>query len=197
MEITSIAVVVAGYLIGSVDFGVIVPRLRGIDIYSQGSGNPGASNVMRSMGRGAAVAVVLGDIGKGIAAAALGDLVVGEAAGFAAGAAAVVGHCWPLWHRFRGGKGVATAAGMTLWLEPLLGIGVLVGWGLLVAVTKRASVASLVVVALLVPGMAAAGHRGWSLGWAALVAVVVAMRHRQNVQRLLEGSEHTLEADSP
>ena len=197
MEITSIAVVVAGYLMGSVDFGVILPRLRGIDIYSHGSGNPGASNVMRSMGRNAAAAVVLGDIGKGLAAAALGDLVAGEAAGFAAGAAAVVGHCWPLWHRFRGGKGVATAAGMAVWLEPLLGIGMLVVWGALVAITKRASVASLVVVTLFVPGFAATGHREWSLVWAGLVAVVVAMRHRQNVKRLLEGSEHTLEADSP
>lgn len=196
MEFTSIAVVVAGYLMGSVDFGVIVPRLRGMDIYSHGSGNPGASNVMRSLGRGAAAAVVLGDIGKGVAAAALGDLAAGEAAGFAAGAAAVVGHCWPLWHRFRGGKGVAAAAGMTLWLEPVLGLGMLVLWGVLVALTRRASIASLVVVSLFVPGVVVTGHRGWSVVWAALVAVVVAGRHRHNVKRLLEGSEHTLEADS-
>jgi glycerol-3-phosphate acyltransferase PlsY len=151
---------------------------------------------MRSMGRAAAAAVVLGDIGKGVAAAALGDLAAGEAAGFAAGAAAVIGHCWPVWHRFRGGKGVAAAAGMTLWLEPQLGIGMLVLWGVLVAITKRASVASLVVVAVFVPGLVATGHRDWSLVWAALVAVVVAARHRHNVKRLLEGSEHTLEADS-
>lgn len=190
-DLASIAVV--GYLIGSIDFGVLVPRLFGVDIYSTGSGNPGASNVLRTMGRGAAAAVMLGDIAKGVGAAALGDLVVGEAAGFAAGFAAVLGHCFPIWHRFRGGKGVAAAAGMTLWLEPLLGVGMLAAWGLLVAVTKRASIASLVVVAAYVPLLVVFDHEGWSLVWAGLAAVLVVARHHGNIRRLLTGSERTVE----
>ncbi len=197
MDGTTVAVVIAGYLIGSVDFGVVVPRLLGIDIYSKGSGNPGASNVLRSIGRGTAAVVVFGDLAKAVAAAALGDLVVGEAAGFAAGAAAVVGHCFPVWHPLRGGKGVATAAGMTLWLEPLLGLAMLVTWGVLVATTKRASVASLFVVVGYLPALVAFGHREWSLVWGAAMAGLVAVRHYGNIKRLVGGVEHTVETDPP
>lgn len=197
MDVTTVVVVVAGYLFGSLDFGVIVARLRGIDIYSMGSGNPGASNVLRSMGRGIAAIVVLGDIGKGVGAAALGDLVVGEAAGFAAGAAAVVGHCFPVWHGLRGGKGVAAAAGMTLWLEPLLGVAMLLAWMVLLVLTKRASVASLIVVSAFVPSLVAFGHRDWALVWAAATTLLVMARHHGNIRRLLTGVEHTMENDLP
>ncbi len=196
MDGTTVAVVATGYLIGSMDFGVVIARMRGVDIYSMGSGNPGASNVLRSMGRGTAALVVLGDIGKGIGAAAMGDLIVGEPTGFAAGAAAVLGHCFPVWHGFRGGKGVATAAGLTLWLEPLLGVAMLLAWGLLVWLTRRASVASLVVVSAFVPAYAAFGHRQWSLVWAAATAALVIARHHGNIRRLLSGAEHTVESDS-
>ncbi len=197
MDGATVAVVIAGYLIGSIDFGVVVPRLLGIDIYSKGSGNPGASNVMRSIGRGTAAIVMLGDLGKAVGAAALGDLVAGEAAGFAAGAAAVLGHCFPVWHSLRGGKGVATAAGMTLWLEPLLGLAMLVTWSVLVAATKRASVASLLVVVGYLPALVAFGHRGWSLVWAVAMAGLVTIRHFGNIKRLAGGVEHTVETDSP
>lgn len=196
-SLVSVLVVVTGYLIGSVDFGVVIPRLFGVDIYSAGSGNPGASNVLRTMGRGYAAAVMVGDIAKGAAAAALGDLLIGEAVGFAAGFAAVLGHCFPLWHRLRGGKGVAAAAGMTLWLEPLLGVGMLAAWGILVALTRKASVASLLVVLAYVPALKAFGHDGWSLVWAALVAVLVIVRHHGNIRRLLSGAEFSVEGSSP
>jgi glycerol-3-phosphate acyltransferase PlsY len=189
----SVVVVVVGYLIGSVDFGVLVPRLLGVDIYTVGSGNPGASNVLRTIGRPAAAAVMVGDVLKGVAAAAIGDLVVGEAAGFAAGFAAVVGHCFPVWHRFKGGKGVATAAGMSVWLEPALGLVIAIVWAVTVAMTRRASVASLAVVALYVPLVALFGHRQWSLMWAGAVAVLVLLRHRDNIRRLAAGAERTLE----
>lgn len=184
---------VGGYLIGSIDFGVVIPRLFGIDIYSTGSGNPGASNVLRTMGRGFAAAVMFGDIGKGVGAAALGDLVGGGSVGFAAGLAAVVGHCFPLWHRLRGGKGVATAAGMTLWMEPVLGVAMLGAWGVMVGLTRRASVASLVVVAAYVPLLAWFGHDGWSLVWAGAVTVLVVVRHHSNIKRILRGAEHTVD----
>lgn len=193
----AVAVVLVGYLIGSVDFGVLVPRLFGVDIYAEGSGNPGASNVLRTMGRPAAAAVMVGDILKGVGAAALGDLAVGEAAGFAAGFAAVLGHCFPIWHRFRGGKGVAAAAGMTLWLEPLLGLGMIVVWSLLVVATRRASIASLVTVAAYVPGLVIFDHDDWSLLWGTAVAVLVVVRHGGNIRRLLSGSERTVAGPQP
>jgi glycerol-3-phosphate acyltransferase PlsY len=195
VDSTTIAVVAAGYLLGSVDFGVIVPRLLGTDIYAEGSGNPGASNVLRSMGRGTAAVVLLGDIAKGVAAAALGDILVGVVVGFAAGFAAAVGHCFPIWHGLRGGKGVAAAGGMTLWLEPVLGVVLLVAWVGLVGLTKRASVASLLVVVALVPGLAVFGHREWSLAWAAATSLFVVARHHHNIRRLLGGAEYTVESD--
>ncbi len=194
MDSTTILLVVAGYLIGSIDFGVIVPKLSGVDIYSRGSGNPGTTNVLRTMGRKAAIIVMLGDLAKGLGAAALGDLVVGPTVGFGTGLAAVVGHCFPIWHRLRGGKGVATAAGMMLWLEPLLGAVLLGVWAVLALVAKRASVASLVVAVALVPGVLLFEHRGWAVVWAALVALLIVVRHHDNIRRLLQGAERPIEA---
>jgi glycerol-3-phosphate acyltransferase PlsY len=193
VEPSSIAAVIAGYLIGSIDFGVIVPRMRGVDIYTHGSGNPGTTNVLRSMGRKAAAAVMIGDMAKGCAAAALGDLIGTEAIGFAAGFAAALGHCFPIWHRFRGGKGVATAGGMMLWLEPMLGAALLGVWAVLAFVAKRASLASLVVAVALVPGVIGFGHRGWSVAWSAAVTVLVVVRHHENIRRLLTGAERRIE----
>lgn len=193
MQFETIAVVLGGYLIGSVDFGVILPRLRGVDIYAKGSGNPGASNVLRSMGRGMAGAVVVGDLAKGFVAAMAGELVVGEVVGFAAGFAAVLGHCFPIWHRFHGGKGVSAAAGVMVWLEPVAGVGFLVAWALMVAATKKASIASIIVAVSLVPVLAAFGHRGWALVWAGAIAVLIVIRHQANIRRLLSGSEFRIE----
>jgi glycerol-3-phosphate acyltransferase PlsY len=193
VQIDAIAVAVAGYLVGSIDFGVIIPRLRGVDIYSRGSGNPGATNVLRSMGRKMAAVVVLGDISKGLVAAIAGDLLVGEAAGFASGFAAVLGHCFPVWHRFRGGKGVATAGGMTLWMAPLAGVGFIVAWALIVGSTRRASIASIVSATALTPLLAVLGHRGWSLVWAGAASFLLVARHHANIRRLLGGSEHRIE----
>ncbi|MBM3695338.1 MAG: glycerol-3-phosphate 1-O-acyltransferase PlsY [Actinobacteria bacterium] len=185
--------VVGGYLLGSVDFGVIVPRLFGVDIYGTGSGNPGATNVLRALGRKQAALVLLGDLAKGVGAAALGSWAGGPAFGFAAGLAAVAGHCFPIWHRFKGGKGVAAAGGMVAWLEPwalliLLGVFVLV-----VTATRKASLGSLVAALGLVPTLALLGHRGWSLGLAGAAVALIAYRHLPNIRRLLQGREHTIE----
>ena len=119
-----------------------------------------------------------------------------KAAGFAAGFAAVVGHCYPVWHRFRGGKGVATAGGMVLWLSPILGAVLVPAWALITAVLKKASVASLALALALVPGVLIAGHRGWSVVWAGAAAVLILYRHKGNIARLLAGSEHSIEESS-
>jgi glycerol-3-phosphate acyltransferase PlsY len=183
----------AAYLVGSIDFGVIIPRLAGVDIYARGSGNPGTSNVLRSVGKKAAAVVMIGDVTKGMLAAAIGDLWVGEAVGFACGLAAVAGHAFPVWHRFRGGRGVATALGAAIWLEPWFGLGTALVWAGIVAVTKTASVASLVAMVAYVPGFVLFGHRGWSLVWAGATALLVIWRHAPNIRRLLSGEEQTVE----
>ena len=187
---------VAAYLIGSIDFGVIVPRILGVDIYDTGSGNPGTSNVLRTMGKGPAALVMLGDALKGTAAAGIGGYLGGGNAAWsvdtlAAACAffAVFGHIFPLWHRFRGGRGVATAIGGSIYLAPLVGLGLALLWLAMTFIGKVASVASLVAMALYVPGLAIAGYRGWALAWGAAVALLVIARHRQNIVRLASGEE--------
>lgn len=196
MDAWDVAAIVAGYLLGSIDFGVIVPRLFGIDIYGTGSGNPGATNVLRTVGRREAVLVLLGDLAKGAGAAALGNWAGGEVIGFAAGLAAVVGHCFPVWHRFRGGKGVAAAGGMVLFLEPFAGLALLGVFVAVVALTRKASLGSLIAAVALVPTLAAFGHRGWSLGLAGAAVALIVIRHVPNIRRLLGGREHTIEEEA-
>lgn len=183
----------AAYLLGSVDFGVIVARIRGVDIYGAGSGNPGATNVLRSIGRKAAALVMVGDLAKGVAAAAIGWGAGGRTVGFGAGLAAVVGHCFPVWHRFRGGKGVAATGGMILFLQPILGAILVAVWVAGVALTHKASVSSLVVAVALVPGLVAFGERGWPLLWSGVACLLIVVRHSGNIRRLLAGSELDIE----
>ena len=188
------------YLIGSIDFGVIVPRLLGVDIYSVGSGNPGTSNVLRSLGKGPAALVLLGDGAKGAIAAAVGSAWAGSVGGSiapqtlaAAGAfAAVLGHIVPIWHHFRGGKGVATAIGAAVYLAPLFGVALAIVWLVVTLVFKVASIASLGAMVLYVPGLAVSGYRGWALVWAGAIAVLVIARHVPNIKRLAAGSERTV-----
>ncbi|MBT8214010.1 MAG: glycerol-3-phosphate 1-O-acyltransferase PlsY [Acidimicrobiia bacterium] len=190
--VTVALVLVASYLAGGVDFGVIVPRIMGVDIYSAGSGNPGTSNVFRSLGKGPALLVMVGDAAKGLGAAALGSLVVSDAVGFACVLAAVVGHILPVWHRFKGGRGVATAIGGLAWLAPWPGLIIAAVWLSIVVVLKIASAASLLAMILYVPAAVLQGHRGWALMWAGLTAAVVIVRHSANIRRLLSGAERRI-----
>jgi acyl phosphate:glycerol-3-phosphate acyltransferase len=194
-----IIALVAAYLIGSIDFGVIVPRLLGVDIFTEGSGNPGTSNVLRTMGKGPAALVMVGDALKGTLAAALGAVLGGGDAAWsadtlavAASFAAVLGHVFPVWHRFRGGRGVATAIGATLYLAPVFGVILAVAWLAMTLVVKVPSIASMVAMALYVPGLAVAGYRGWALVWAAAIVALVVWRHRANIARLARGEELAL-----
>ena len=185
------------YLVGSIDFGVIIPKLLGVDIYSVGSGNPGTSNVMRSLGKGPAALVLLGDGAKGAAAAGLGawwagsvsSTVAPDTLAVACAFAAVLGHIAPIWHRFRGGKGVATAIGAAVYLAPAFGLVLAILWLIVTLVFKVASVASLGAMVLYVPGLAISGYRGWALAWAAAIALLVIARHVGNIKRLVTGSE--------
>lgn len=189
MQWQAILAFVAAYLLGSIDFGVVIPRLAGVDIYAVGSGNPGASNVARTMGRSWGAAVFAGDVAKGFVAALIADLWVGGATGYAAMFAAVTGHCFPVWHHFRGGKGAATAGGALLWLNPLLSLGAGLVWAVVAWTTRVASVGSLLIMAALVPAAALGGVRGWSLAWLAATVVLVVFRHKGNIERLLRGEE--------
>lgn len=185
---------IGAYLVGSIDFAVIVARMRGVDITEVGSGNPGASNVLRTLGRGPAVMVLTGDTLKGVVGAAMGMVASGQADplvhwAFASGLAAVVGHCYPVFHRFRGGRGVATGLGVLFFTLPLIGLGVMLGWFVLLKLTKVAAAASLAVAAVTVPLVWIGGVRGLALLWFCATVVLVVFRHKDNIMRMIQGSE--------
>ncbi|GMQ98969.1 MAG: glycerol-3-phosphate 1-O-acyltransferase PlsY [Acidimicrobiia bacterium] len=185
----SLVLIVVAYLLGSLNFGVLVARSRGVDIYSEGSGNPGTSNVMRVLGKKLAAVVLLGDGAKGAIAAALGASVIDPAFGYVTLFVAVVGHAFPVWHRFRGGKSVATAIGGLLYLAPPVGA-ILAGiWIVTLVVWKTASIGSLIVMALMVPLLAITGRNRSELAWSAAIAIFVVARHSSNIKLLLNASE--------
>jgi glycerol-3-phosphate acyltransferase PlsY len=183
-------VVVAGYLLGTFPTAALVGKLSGVDPTTAGSGNPGATNVYRTAGRGAGAAVLLVDLAKGALAAGLGLAVGDHTLAVVAGAAAVLGHVLPIGRP--GGKGVATAAGMAAVCYP--GLSLILGgvFMIVVALTRRASVGSLVLAALLPLGVALGGHDAVEVLVTAGVSVVVIARHHENIRRLLRHEEAPL-----
>jgi glycerol-3-phosphate acyltransferase PlsY len=185
---------VAAYLVGSIDFAVVVGRMNGVDIREVGSGNPGTSNVLRTLGRLPAAMALTGDLLKGVVAAAMGMVASGVADptvhwAFAAGLAAVTGHCYPVFHHFRGGKGMATALGALAFTLPLVALADAVIWLATVWLSKTAAAASLVAVAVTIPLAVWAGVRGLALVWLSTMLVLVVWRHRTNIVRMVRGSE--------
>jgi len=193
----------AAYLIGSLSFAVIVSRAMGLaDPRSYGSGNPGATNVLRSGSKAAAIVTLLLDAAKGWLPVMLvkwfgPDYGLGEGTQALAGVAAFLGHLWPVFFRFQGGKGVATAAGVLLAFEPWLGVAALATW-LIIAVFFRYSSLASIVAAVFAPAYYLLGH---GVGWTASGAKALAMgamgllliyRHRENIRRLLAGTESRL-----
>jgi acyl phosphate:glycerol-3-phosphate acyltransferase len=181
--------VVGAYLLGMFPSALIMGRWQGVDPTRVGSGNPGATNVLRTAGRRAAAFTLIGDVGKGALAAGAGWAMGGRSLGVACGVAAVAGHVLPVLRRFRGGRGVATAGGMVIVLFPLpaaVGAG---GFALALALTRIAAVASLVAT-ILVVGTATlvAAPRGELVGLA-LCAAIIIVRHRDNMRRLIRGVE--------
>ncbi len=186
--------IVAAYLVGSIDFAVIVGRMYGVDIHQEGSGNPGMSNVLRTMGRVPAAMVFIGDTLKGTIGAAMGWVASGSPDpavhwAFLAGLAAVVGHCYPIFHRFKGGKGVATGGGVLLFTVPIVAVIEIAIWFLIFWLTKTASIGSMVILVITVPLLIWQGVTGLSLLWVALIIALVVWRHRGNIKRMVSGSE--------
>jgi glycerol-3-phosphate acyltransferase PlsY len=191
--------VVAAYLVGSIDFAVIVARMHGVDIREVGSGNPGASNVIRSIGRGPGAMVLVLDTIKGVIGAAMGMIASGTADpqvewAFLAGLAAVIGHCYPIFHKFKGGKGVATGLGVLFFTMPLVGLIIVVSWLILVKLTKTASISSLIVVFGTIPLAIWQGVSGMALVWLLVTVVLIVWRHRGNIQRVVRGDEQKVQA---
>jgi glycerol-3-phosphate acyltransferase PlsY len=183
------AAVVVSYLIGSVSFGILVSSMRGIDIRAVGSRNTGTSNILRTLGKKDAAMVLVGDALKGAGAAAIGALWIGGDFGWATLFAAVVGHSFPVWHRFGGGKSVATAIGGIVYLVPWVGAVLAVLWIFILLVWKTASIGSLVAMGLLVPLVTVSGASFAAIAWASGIAAFVVVRHATNIRDLAASTE--------
>lgn len=187
--------VVAGYLLGSVSFALWLVRWRtGTDIRASGSGNAGATNVLRAHGKGLAIVVALLDVAKGTAAVLLVRLVTADPwYAAAAGFAAILGHVFPLYSGFRGGKGVATAVGAFLALAPLAMAVCLAVFVAVVAASRFVSLGSVVAVVLLPPAAGLLSHSPRPIVVAAAAtAVLVVVKHLENLKRIARGEERRL-----
>jgi acyl phosphate:glycerol-3-phosphate acyltransferase len=188
----------AGYLLGALPFGYLVARAKGVDIFTVGSRSPGATNVRRVLGTGPGNAVLLLDMAKGALAAgwpllavwgAMSAMAAPRTLGYVGLAAALVGHSFSCFTHFRGGKGVATAAGGLVVLMPLVAVSSLAVWGVVFAASRYVSLASIVAAASL-PLLAYAFRQGrLAMAVAGVIAVFVIVRHRANIGRLFAGTE--------
>lgn len=189
-----IAALMGGYLLGSVPFGLVITKLAGLDdIRTTGSGNIGATNVLRTGRKGLALATLLFDGGKGAIAAIIflllsSDIYQAQLAALIAGVAAVFGHNFPVWLKFKGGKGVATTLGVLIATGWPVGIAACLTWALVAAITRYSSLAALIAIGLsplYAYFLASPAH----VTAAAILAMLSVIRHRQNISRLQRGEE--------
>lgn len=201
--VSYITVALLSYLVGSIPAGYLVGRYAGIDIRSVGSGNIGATNVLRTLGKPYGYAVFLFDFLKGVGAVRLSILILNrshpgnretELIGIVAGVLCVVGHAYPVWLGFKGGKGVATSAGVLFGLMPLAALIVMVVWFVVFQTTKYVSVASIAAafslpVAVLVMVYLEKTNGMALVYFSICLTVVIVWRHRSNLSRLMKGTE--------
>jgi glycerol-3-phosphate acyltransferase PlsY len=185
LALLSVLAAVAGYLVGALSPATLLARRRGVDLAAAGSGNPGATNAGRVLGRRTGVLVGLLDMAKGaLPAVAFG--LVDHRPGLIAGFAAVIGHISSPFLRWHGGKGVATSAGAVLGSHPVLVPIVLAVWVVVVAVSRWVALASMVAALSLPAAGYLLGFRGGTMLWAAALAAVVVVRHQPNVRAKLQ-----------
>lgn len=188
--LTLIFAALFGYLLGSIPFGLVLCKMAGLgDIRKIGSGNIGATNVLRTGNKPLAAATLLLDSGKGALAVAIVYIMIGYNAAMLAGFFALVGHCYPLWLNFKGGKGVATALGTLLALSPIVGLVTCMIWMVTALMSRMSSLAALVAVGFS-PLIAHYVSANPNLpGFCAAVTVLVYLKHRDNIKRILSKQE--------
>jgi glycerol-3-phosphate acyltransferase PlsY len=184
------ACVVVGYLLGSIPFGVIAARLGGVgDLRKVGSGNIGATNVLRTGRKDLAALTLIGDVGKGVVAVLAARALFGETAAALAGGAAFLGHLFPVWLKFQGGKGVATFFGVMLAVAWPVGVLAALTWMAVAALLRISSLAALVATAAAPLYALATDQIGAVAGLAVFMAALIYVRHAANIRRLIKGEE--------
>lgn len=192
--------ILLAYLIGSVSGSLLLGRLRGVDIRQHGSGNAGGTNALRTLGFKFAVGVMLIDVSKGAIATWMGlqgepDATLALRVALGCGFAAVLGHVWPVFHGFRGGKGVATMIGLLLVLWPALLLPLIAVFALVLTTTGYVGLGSILATAAMLPSLwllSSQPSREWIVA-SVVLAVFVLYTHRANVQRLFAGTENRFE----
>ncbi len=198
-----VAVVVIGYLLGSLNTSLIVGKFYGTDVRKHGSGNAGMTNTLRTLGKVAAVMVIAGDILKGVISYLLGNIIIGSIpesitldlagiGGMAAGIAAIAGHNWPVYFGFKGGKGILTSFAVVLMMDWKLGLILLGIFAVIVAITRYVSLGSIIASVAFPIGAAIKGNNTIFIAFSAVLAVLAVARHKANIGRLLSGSEAKL-----
>ncbi|MGE4282643.1 MAG: glycerol-3-phosphate 1-O-acyltransferase PlsY [Clostridia bacterium] len=179
------------YLLGSVNSSILVGRLwANIDIRKHGSGNAGATNILRTLGKAAAVVVLLGDVLKGILGVIVGNYFGGEIGALAAGIACVVGHNYPIYFGFKGGKGILTSAAVIFMIHWKIGLILLLGVILIIAFTRYVSLGSVIGASLYPVVVFILDNKGIEyILFAFCIAFLAVYRHQANIKRLLEGTE--------
>jgi glycerol-3-phosphate acyltransferase PlsY len=180
------------YVLGTFPSAILVAKANGIDISTFGSGNPGASNVTRALGWRKGVWVYVLDALKGAIPTAIALVVDGRPLAYWCGAAAILGHMFPVFRRFRGGKGVATGSGVLVVLFPILFVVCVAAWWVITKVTGKAAIGSIVAAALVPIGLIVAGEEAWEFVAVLLLSGLVALRHAGNVGRMIRREEHSL-----
>ena len=200
MALKIFATVLLGYLLGSINTSLLVGRFYGIDIRRHGSGNAGATNTLRTLGKTAALLVAIGDVLKGVLACLLGNYIIGYVEGIGnlgimlAGLFAVIGHNWPVYFGFKGGKGIFTSITVIFMMDWRMGLLLLGVFIVIVAVTRYVSLGS-VAGAFLFPFLSLLPVFEKTLTFAFfafIIAVMAIVRHRENIRRIIKGTESKL-----
>jgi acyl phosphate:glycerol-3-phosphate acyltransferase len=185
-----VLLVLFGYVLGSVPTGYLVGRLLGVDVRKVGSGNIGTANVLRAAGKRAAILTLAGDMLKGLIPVVLARFLVTNDWLIAAVAfAAVLGHCWPVFLRFKGGKAVATGAGTTIGLAPLIGLGLFAFWWAVVLVSRYTSLGAISVMVVSPIVFLVSGQPLPYVLYTIVGGALVLWRHRENARALIKGTE--------
>lgn len=188
-----ILLIIFAFVLGSIPFGVIIAKLKGVDLKQTGSGNIGATNVLRTMGKGSAVLTLLGDVLKGSIAVLIGKyLAVGPLYEGVIGLSSILGHNFSLFLKFRGGKGVATSIGVLLIYSPKTAILTLIIWLLTALITKYSSLGAIVSFGFLPFNIAIFDYSVSKLIISGMITLLILIRHTDNIKRLLKGTERKI-----
>jgi len=180
---------VVGYLLGSANSSLIVGKFYGVDVREHGSGNAGATNTLRTLGKSAAIFTTLGDLLKTIISCIIGLIVAGDLGLMTAGMAAIIGHNWPVYFKFKGGKGILASAVVVIMMDWKLALILLAAFFIIVVLTRYISLGSVIATALFPIAAVISGKSSEFLFIAILLAELAIIRHCANLDRVFKGTE--------